>query len=438
MDSIETAYLEKTPRSRAAFERAGRVMPSVAKGAYYYAPYPVVIDHAEGCHLYDIDGNRYTDFANHHTAQILGHRHPAVLEAAEEQMRRGIAVGAPTGVETELAEELCRRVPSLEKVRFCNSGTEATLHAIRLARGFSGRPKIAKFEGAYHGSHDAVEISVAPDVTKAGPADAPLPVPTTGGMSPRAVEEIIILPYDDETAVERLVATHWSELACVLLDPRAGVLPPRPEFVRAVREITRIHSVLLVFDEIVGFRAGTGGIQEVYGIVPDLSTYGKIVGGGFPVGAFGGRKDIMALLDPAQGPTGFSQSGTFSAHPVTMAAGLAMLRQLTPEAFAHLNALTDRLTTRLQMGFDDAGFAAQIVSSASAFSVYFTDRVPRTYRDLDATDKRNVRRVFLSLLNQGYYLSAGLAMNSLSLPMTEAHIDRLTEATIKAIGEGQS
>lgn len=433
MTATEEIYHARTPKSGAAFERAGKVMPGVAKGAYYYAPYPIVIEHAEGCYLYDVDGNRYVDFANHHTAQILGHRNPAVMAAVGEQMAKGIAVGAPMGIETELAEELCRRVPSVELIRFCNSGTEATLHAIRLARGFSGRPKIAKFEGAYHGSHDAVEISVFPDVSKAGPPDAPFPVPTTGGLAPHATDEIVILPYDDEVAVEQLIAAHSSELACVLLDPKAGIMPPRAEFVRFVREITLKYGVLLIFDEIVGFRAGTGGMQAHYGLIPDLSTFGKIIGGAFPVGAFGGRKDILALLDPSQGATGFSQSGTFSAHPVAMAAGLAMLRQLTPEAFAHLDRLTERLVRGVAALSGRTGVKLKALASASAFSLYFTEQELRTYRDLAAVDKSRVREVFLSLLNSGYYLSAGLGMNSFSLPMTEAHVDGLIEALESAV-----
>jgi glutamate-1-semialdehyde 2,1-aminomutase len=435
MDAIEAAYRSRTPKSCAAFERTRRVMPGVAKGAYYYAPYPITLDHAEGCYLYDIDGNGYVDFANHHTAQILGHNHPAVLQAVQAQLARGIATGAPMGVETALAEELCRRVASLELVRFCNSGTEATLHAVRLARGFTGRPKIAKFEGAYHGSHDAVEISVAPDVRKAGPGDAPVPVPGTGGVAPHAVEEIVMLPYDNEEAVERLVGRHRHELACVLLDPRTGIAGMRPAFVRAVRDITRRHGVLLIFDEIVGFRAGVGGSQASYGIEPDLTTFGKIVGGGFPVGAFGGRKDIMALLDPTGGPTGFSQSGTFSAHPVAMAAGLAMLHQLTPGAFAHLDALLNHLARSLEGVFARASVPVKMVSFASTFSLYFTDRMPYTYRDVAAADRAKAHTLFLALLNRGYVLNSTLTMNCLSLPMTAAHVEGLAGAVEDGLAE---
>ncbi|HIG45738.1 MAG TPA: aminotransferase class III-fold pyridoxal phosphate-dependent enzyme [candidate division Zixibacteria bacterium] len=343
MMPAEERYRSKTRRSHDAFKQMASVMPGVAKGAYYYAPYPITIDHADGCYLYDIDGNQYVDFANHHTAQILGHNHPAINEAVTQQLKKGIAVAGPMGVETQLASEICRRVDSVESIRFCNSGTEATLHAVRLAREYTGRYKIAKFEGGYHGSHDAVEISVAPDLQKAGPSDRPNAVPTAGGMPPNATENIVILPDNNEEAVERIIAEHKQDLACVLLDPKAGIMPQRPEFVRTVREITEKNDILLMLDEIVGFRAARGGIQSQYNISPDLTTFGKIIGGGFPIGAFGGRKDLMALLDPTNTGARLFQSGTFSAHPVAMAAGMALLGELNESAFEHLAFLTSIL-----------------------------------------------------------------------------------------------
>ena len=228
--SVEERYRVGSPRSEAAFEQARAVMPGGVKGAYFYKPYPLTIERGEGCYLYDLDGRKLVDFNNHHTAQILGHNHPAVVAAVQAQVSRGIALSAPAGVETDLAEEMCRRVKSVEKVRFCNSGTEATLHAIRLARGVSGRTKIAKFEGGYHGSHDVVEVSVAPPLDKAGPASAPRSVSTAGGASPNAAGEVVVLPYNDENAAERLLARHRRELACVIFDPRAGILAQRAEF----------------------------------------------------------------------------------------------------------------------------------------------------------------------------------------------------------------
>ena len=436
--TIEATYATESPSSREQFDRDCESMPGGAKGAYYYAPYPLTMQRGEGCYLYDIDERRRVDFANHHTGQILGHNDPAVNAAVQAQLTRGIALGAPTGNEAALAEEMCSRVTSVERMRFCNSGTEATLHAIRLARGFSGRPKIAKFEGGYHGSHDIVEVSVAPPVDEAGPADAPHSVPTAGGMSPNATSEVIVLPYNNEEAVERLVRRYRDELACVILDPKTGILPVRKEFVQAVRRITAENDVLLILDEVVGFRVARGGAQEYYGIGPDLSAFGKLIGGGFPVGGFGGRADIMRLFDNSGGPTGFFQSGTFSAHAMVMAAGLATLQQLTPSAFAHLNGLGERLRAGLD-GLSariDAPFQAVVLGSL--FSVYFTDEPLIDYRSLASSDGAMAHRVFLSLLNQGYYLSQGLSMNALSLSMDESHIDGLVQAFEKAIEQART
>ncbi len=433
--SPASVYRSRTPASHEAFKRTGEVMPGVAKGAYYYAPYPVTIARAEGCHLYDVDGNRYVDFANHHTTQILGHNHPAVVRAVERQLEQGIAVAGPMGTETALAEALCRRVESLEMIRFCNSGTEATLHAIRLAREYTGRHVIAKFEGGYHGSHDAVEISTSPDLAKAGPADRPVPVASAGGMPPNATDNVVILPFDDEAAVEAIIEEKRDELAAVILDPKTGVIPQRLDFVKAVREITAKYGVLLILDEIVGFRASPGGVQSQCGILPDLSTYGKIVGGGFPVGAFGGRRELMSLLDPTQGKVRVFQSGSFSAHPVAMAAGHAMLEVLTPDVYERMDRLTDRLVDGLEGVFTRTGTVATAVASGSTFSIYFTRGPVRTYRAVAAADKGPVSDIYLSLLNRGYYLSNGLAMNCLSAAMNESHIDGLVAAMAEALEE---
>ncbi len=430
---LEESYIAASPRSKEYFERGRPFMAGPAKGAYLHKPYPLTMERGEGCYLYDLDGRRFVDCANHHTAQILGHNHPAVVEAVRRQLERGIALGAPAGVEAELCEEMCRRVASVERIRFCNSGTEATLHAIRLARFSSGKGKIAKFEGGYHGSHDAVEISVAPPLDEAGPAEAPLPVPTAGGMAPHATEEVVMLPYDDEAAVERLLEQHRDELACIIFDPKAGIWTQRREFVQAVREIARKNDVLFILDEIVGFRVARGGVQEYYGIDPDLTAFGKVVGGGFPSGAFGGRADIMDALDNTEASTGFNQSGTFSAHPMVMVAGMANLEQLTPEAFAHLNGLGERLRNGLEELFERERIAARVVVLGSLFSLYFTDEEVTNHRVAARINKEPVYPVFLGLLEQGYFLGHGLGMCCLSLPMDESHVDGLVEAMGTAI-----
>ncbi|MCZ6676357.1 MAG: aspartate aminotransferase family protein [Candidatus Poribacteria bacterium] len=436
--SFEERYRAGSPRSQSCFERGQATMPGgLAKGAYYFRPYPLFMERGEGCYLYDLEGRRYVDFANHHTAQILGHNHPAVMAALYAQLEKGIALGAPVTVEAELAEEISGRVPSIEKLRFCNSGTEATLHAIRLARGFTGRNKIAKFEGGYHGSHDVVEVSVSPPLDVAGPESAPHAVPTAGGMSQHAVDEVLVLPYNDEAAAAQRIADHRDELACVIFDPKAGILPLRKDFVRGVVSAAQDNGMLLIFDEIVGFRVGTGGLQEYYGITPDLSVFGKIIGGGFPVGVFGGRADIMDLLDTTRGSTGFFQSGTFSGHPVTLAAGLATLQQLTPEVFAHLDRLGEQLQTGLSDLFARHGVAAQVVGLGSLFSIYFTDEELVNYRSLARADKEVSHRIFHSLLESGLFLSHGLGMNALSVPMNAAHIETLISAMATALAQSE-
>ncbi len=432
-NDLEARFFAATPRSLECFSAHADATPGgVAKGAYFYRPYPLTMERGDGAYLVDVDGNRYADFANHHTGQILGHNHPVVMAAVQAQLQRGVAVGAPMGHETEVCAELCSRVASLERARFTNSGTEASLHAVRLARAFTGRNLIAKFEGCYHGSHDAVEVSVAPPLEAAGPAERPLPYAQAIGMSAGAVADTMVLPLGDLEATDRLIGEHAAELACVLLDPKTGVLDLPADFIRGVREITTRHGVLMVFDEIVGFRLARGGAQEYYGITPDLTTFGKIVGGGFPVGAFGGRADIMDRYHPTAGP-GVGQSGTFASHPVTMAAGLAMLRELTPAAFEHLASLGDRLTRGLRKALTACPVPASAHNNGSAFAIHFRPEPPRDYRSSLDADKRWVSPLFLALLDRGFFLGHTLAMCSISVPTTPQMIDELVEAVADAL-----
>ena len=432
-NDLEARFFAAHPRSLERFSAHADATPGgVAKGAYFYRPYPLTMERGDGPYLFDVDGNRYADFANHHTGQILGHNHPAVMAAVQAQLRRGVAVGAPMGHETEFCAELCSRVASLDRARFTNSGTEASLHAIRLARAFTGRNLIAKFEGCYHGSHDAVEVSVAPPLEAAGPAERPLPYAQAIGMSAGAVADTMVLPLGDLEATDRLIGEHAAELACVLLDPKTGVLDLPADFIRGVREITTRHGVLMVFDEIVAFRLARGGAQEYYGITPDLTTFGKIVGGGFPVGAFGGRADIMDRYHPTAGP-GVGQSGTFASHPVTMAAGLAMLRELTPEAFKHLASLGDRLTRGLRKALTACPVPASAHNNGSAFAIHFRPEPPRDYRSSLDADKRWVSPLFLALIDRGFFLGHTLQMCSISVPTTPETIDELVEAVADAL-----
>ena len=332
--SERARYVASNAGSSAKHEEAKRYLPGGdTRNSIFWGPFPIYVSNADGSRITDVDGNERVDFINNMTTLILGHRHPAVIEALGEQLKRGVSYPAPTPLVVEWGELMCERVPSLDKVRFVNSGTEATLNAVRAARAFSGRNRLAKCEGAYHGNHDAVQISVTPAVGMAGDAEAPTSVLMTDGMSPKSADEIVIMPYNDLEAAERIIRDNADELAAVIVEPingQCGMVPSEPEFLEGVRRITSELGILLIFDEVIAFRASRGGAQEYYGVTPDLTCFGKVIGGGLPVGAFGGREDIMSLWDPS-GPGGpqVAHAGTFNGNPMTAAAGVATLKELT-------------------------------------------------------------------------------------------------------------
>ena len=281
-EQIETDYKGATPTSRAQWERSKSSLPGgMVKGAYWYPPDPIYMESGEGCYLTDIDGRRMVDFANYHTAMILGHSHPDVLAQTSKWLAAGIGLSAPTTLEAEAAEALCERVPSVDKVRFTNSGTEATLHASRLVRAATGRKKLAKFEGAYH---DSLEVSVAPSLDDAGDAASPETVPDWDGMS-RATEDTIVLPYNDPETCALILREHKDDIAAVFYDGKPGTLEIPDGFTRFVRDITSELGILMVMDEVISFRVGYSGYQSLCDVEPDLTTFGKVIGGGLPVGA---------------------------------------------------------------------------------------------------------------------------------------------------------
>lgn len=397
----------------------------VIKGAYWSPPYPLYFDRAKDCNLWDLDGNRYLDFANHHTAMVLGHSYPAVVEAVQKEVERGFGLGGPTTLEAEIAEEIVGRVPSVEKVRYTNSGTEATLQATRVVRAVSGKPKIAKFEGAFHGAHDALEYSVGAvaDPTQAGPADAPVPVPSHLGMTAGADDQVVVLPYNDPETVELILREHQDELAAVIYDGKPAALEVPYEFSQFIRDVTRELGIYLVADEVVGFMAGPGGYQVEAGIEPDLTCYGKILGGGFPAGALGGKNELMDVLDNSGPPTGISQSGTFAGNNFTLAAGLATLRSLTPEVYEHLAVLRERLHVGMQAAYDEAGIPCRVISAGSIVNAFLTERPVRNARDMALVDSELFDRICFAMTMKGYNLGRGNMSHVLSAPMTEEHID---------------
>jgi glutamate-1-semialdehyde 2,1-aminomutase len=307
-------YTAKTARSRTLHEEALAVMPGGnSRTTTFFDPYPFVIQRGQGAHVWDADGVDRLDFNGNYTSLILGHAPPDVIKAVQEAAENGLSFPGPTEHEVRLAEMLTRRVPSVQAIRFTNSGTEATMNAVRLARAFTGRPKIAKFEGAYHGTHDWVMVSVTGEVKGAGSRRRPKPVAWSSGLPPAVLKHVVVLPWNDADACAEILEEEASQIACLIVDPimcNAGLIPPVEGFLQRLREITERHNIVLIFDEVISFRTAWGGAQERFGIRPDLTTFGKIIGGGLPVGAFGGRRDIMDFYDPRKGGARISHGGT--------------------------------------------------------------------------------------------------------------------------------
>jgi glutamate-1-semialdehyde 2,1-aminomutase len=433
----EAVYRQATPGSRALHERAVKVMPGgTTRTTTYFAPYPLYIERGEGCRVWDADGAQRIDMLGNYTAMILGHAHPKIVEAIRRQAARGTGFAAANAVEVELATILCERVPSLDAVRFCNSGTEATMFAMRLARAFTGRPKIARIEGGYHGTHDYAEVSTHPAVGNAGPADEPLPQPDSMGTPAWALEQVVVLPFNNPDAAERIIRREAAELAAVILEPiigAGGVIAATPEFLRRLRDVTRELGILLIFDEVISFRVAPGGAQQLYGVTPDLTTLGKIIGGGLPVAAFGGRADVMEVLDPRR-ETSLAQGGTYNGNPLGMAAGVAAMRELTPDVYADLNRKGARVCEQLTEVFASHGVAVQVNGAGSMLALHFSERPVVDYRAVAAADKKKARDLFLSLVNHGVLMAPRL-MGALSTPMAEDDIQRFVDAVDDSVEE---
>ena len=413
-------YQELTSASRSLWERAlGSLPGGNSRTTIFQDPYPIYAASGEGCRVTDVDGVERIDFINNYTSLALGHCHPRVVEAVRRQAGRLMSAAAANELEVEMAERIRERLPSVELVRFANSGTEATMLAIRAARAFTGRTTIAVFAGAYHGTHDYA-VSIPADA-----GDAP------GGLGvPDAVaDSLVVAPFNDVEATGALLEPRLDDLAAVMVEPvmgAAGVIPAEDGFLAFLRELTERAGSLLVFDEVIAFRIGYHGAQGRYGVTPDLTTLGKIIGGGLPVGAFGGRADVMALFDPRREPH-LPHGGTFNANPLSMAAGLATLAELTPEAYARLETLAIELKTRLEQLFAGAGLPACVNQIGSLFNIHFTDRPVRSHADTRAADTALLRELHLAMLDHGI-LFTPRGMGCLSIPMTSSEIDAFVDA----------
>lgn len=431
-------YVASNSGSGAKHEEAKRWLPGGdTRNSIFWGPFPIYVSGAEGSKIVDVDGNERVDFINNMTTLILGHRHPKVIEALSEQLERGISYPAPTPLVIEWGELMCERVPSLDKVRFVNSGTEATLNAIRAARAFSGKTMLAKCEGAYHGNHDAVQISVMPDTAVAGDAETPTSVLMTDGMTPRSADEIVIMPYNDLANAERIIRENADELAAVIVEPingQCGMVPADPEFLDGLRRVTSELGILLIFDEVIAFRASRGGAQEYFGVTPDLTCFGKVIGGGLPVGAFGGREDIMSMWDPgAEGGPRVAHAGTFNGNPMTAAAGIATLRELSVDVYEELEEKGEYLRGKLREAIAELEAPMGVTGAASLFGIQATTEEVRDYRSYTTNDNELLEMVFLGMMNEGYLLSSKCAGN-VSAAHGYEELDGFVEAFKRVLG----
>jgi len=424
------AGIESTSKSAALYERARRVLPGgVSRNTVLRSPHPIYADHAQGCRVVDVEGVSRIDFSNNMASLIHGHADPETVQAVSAQLARGSAFALATELEIEYAETLCARSPSFEKLRFVNSGTEAVMGMIKASRAFTGRPKIAKVEGAYHGLYDFAEVSQTSRPESWGDAARPRSVPVAHGTPATALEGVVVIPFNDPDRAREILDEHKHELACVLLDPmphRVGLRPADADFVRALREWTTANDVLFVFDEVITFRSEVGGAQSWYDVRPDMTAMGKAIGGGFPVGAFAGRSDVMDVMDPLADKLLFPHSGTFSANPVTMVAGLTAMRRFDEAAVARLNGLQARAVTGIREAIERTGVAACVTGGGSLFRVHFKAAEPRNYREaFQGPDELAQLKLMLDHLFDGGAMMINTCAGALSTAMGEAEIDEL-------------
>ena len=420
-----------TSRNEALFQRAQKSIPggvnSPVRAFRSVGGTPRFIARAEGARVWDADGKAYVDYVGSWGPAIAGHAHPAIVAAVREAALRGLSFGAPSEAEVDIAELICELMPSIEMVRLVSSGTEATMSAIRLARGFTGRDAIVKFEGCYHGHADSLLV-------KAGSGLLTFGNPSSGGVPADFAKHTIVLDYNDLQQVEDAFRARGGEIAAVIVEAIAGnmnLVKPLPGFLEGLRRLCTEYGVVLIFDEVMtGFRVGPQGVQGLYGITPDLTTLGKVIGGGMPVGAFGGRRDIMEKIAPL-GPV--YQAGTLSGNPVAVAAGLASLKLLRePGFYENLSARTTQLVAGLAAAANDAGVSFSADSVGGMFGVYFSAAVPKSFADVMASDRDAFNRFFHAMLDAGHYFApSAFEAGFVSAAHTAADIDETIAAARK-------
>lgn len=406
-----------------------------SRNTVFRKPHPLYAARGEGCYIIDIEGRRRIDFANNMASLIHGHASPAIVAAVTEQLHLGTGYTMATEVEVQYAEYLCDRVSSFEKIRFVNSGTEAVMSALKASRSYTGRAKIAKVEGAYHGLYDYAEISQTSAPSNWGRAERPESVPVAHGTPNSAMDEVVILPFNDLDRAIAILDDNAKELACVLIDlvpHRVGLIPANADFVAGLREWTRRNNVLLVLDEVITLRCDFGGAQEMFGVEPDLTAMGKMIGGGFPVGALAGRDDIMSVMDPQADPVLFPHSGTFSANPITMVAGRTAMQAFDESTVSRLNQLGGLARSRIAEAISIAGAPACVTGAGSMFRIHMKEAPPTNYREAYASPREKaMRQAFLEHMLDSGILLVNTCTGMLSTPMTTAEIDTLAEVAVE-------
>jgi glutamate-1-semialdehyde 2,1-aminomutase len=428
------AYVDRTPGSGTCFENAAMSLPGgVTRSITYHAPYPLTLDRGEGSTVVDVDGNCYLDFQNNYTALAHGHNHPEIVRRLADAVGSGVVYNAPIELQRQLAEVITARIRSVDLVRFTNSGTEAVMNAVRLARAYTGRGRILKMEGAFHGSYDGVSLSVHPGDA---PPAWPHSVPEMPGLAPRTPEGVLVAPYNDLELARKTIVENRQDLAGVIVEAvtwAPGGIPASPAFLTGLAEVCDEHDIVFILDEVVTSRLSTGGAQEVYGVVPDLTVFGKVIGGGLPIGALGGRRELMSRFDPRD--EGYlPQSGTFSGSPLSMVAGMASLELLSHEVIVELNEKGDRLRARLSSVLEASGVHGDVTGMGSLGYLHLGRGPIRDYREAAAANKWAHRWLYLALLNRGVMVDSR-GHFALSTAMGERELEGFGDALADALDE---
>lgn len=422
-ESVKKIYADARPNSRRLHTEACKYMPGGdTRTATFFLPFPNFIKYGDGAYMYDEDGFKLLDFQNNYTSLIHGHAHPETVEAVREQIAKGSAYTAPFEKQIELSAILTQRFPSVDMIRYTNSGTEANMHALRIARAYTGKAKIIKTEGGYHGTTDVFEASVDPNIKKAGTLDQIKVIPESRGVSENALKDVLVVPFNDIERTRKMIEEHHRETACIIIEPimgSAGQITPDLEYLKFLREITEQYHIVLIFDEVVTGRLSLGGAQKFYGVTPDLTTMGKIIGGGTPVGAFGGKQEIMQMYDPREKK--MYHSGTFNGNAVTMAAGLATMKAYNQEAVDYVNGLGTLFKEGVLKIYDKLGLNMKISGVGSIYNILFTDKEVKNYRDVASAHEELNKVLYMSLLTKGVF-DAERGMFCMSTAMTKEDI----------------